>query len=348
MSIIFKKAGTNKINFRKGGKKINFYKTVNTETIPSQIIISNAGTAAFNDTYTIQNGTINNYSYWIGDTNGYYLAALRTGPPENFMWVVVDDTAPPIEAFNGYSFYLMGPIYNPILLNYPPEATSLNAFGVAQGSAVLTYLNNQLSIPSNSLAFWKLADLTDSIGANTLTNNGGVQFVTGKIGNCAQFDGTSQSLGINSFISPFNTASPYTVSLWYNINTLKNYFSLISCSNTGTFNVHGFENGDLAINNSQFADISVSNFFTINSWNHFVITRNSSSQIAVWKNGIKVHESTAVVQYGNVPFINIGNLDTNGTSFATDGKIDAVGLWQRELTEQEILNLYNNGNGLEP
>jgi hypothetical protein len=31
-----------------------------------------------------------------------------------------------------------------------------------------------------------------------------------------------------------------------------------------------------------------------------------------------------------------------------NGKIDAVGLWHRALTQPEITALYNNGNGLEP
>jgi hypothetical protein len=202
--------------------------------------------------------------------------------------------------------------------------------------------------PNGALVFWKLDNLTDSsTNANTLTNNGSVQFVSGKIGNCAQFDGSAKSLNINSFTNSFSAAVPYTISLWYNITMLKNYFSLIGCINIGTLNIHGFANGDLAINNSESEDISVSNFFTTGSWNHFVVTRNSSNQIAVWKNGIKVHESTSTTTYSNVPFINIGNLNTNGTSFATNGKIDAVGIWQRELTEIEIQKLYNNNNGLE-
>jgi hypothetical protein len=213
----------------------------------------------------------------------------------------------------------------------------------------INFPGNQEEFPVNTLAFWKLDNLIDSsINANNLANNGGVEFVQGKIGNCAQFDGTNKSLGISSFTNSFNTASPYTISLWYNITVLKDYFSLIACSNTETFNAHGFANGDLAVNNSASADISVPSFFTTGSWNHLIITRNSSNQITVWKNGIQVHQSTATTTYGNVPFINIGNLETNGTAFATNGKIDAVGIWQRQLTETEIQMLYNNGNGLEP
>ena len=203
--------------------------------------------------------------------------------------------------------------------------------------------------PSGYLAFWKLDNTTDSSpNGNNLLNPSNVQFVPGKINNCAQFDGTGKSLELASFSSPFNSASPYTISLWYNITTLKNYFSLIGCSDGETVNIHGFASGDLAINNSAAGDVSVLNFFTTGSWNHLVVTRNSSDQIAVWRNGVKVQESTSTGTYGNVPFINIGNVNTSGTSFAMDGKIDAVGIWQRTLTQTEIQTLYNNYDGREP
>jgi len=205
------------------------------------------------------------------------------------------------------------------------------------------------SFPSNGLlAFWKLDDITDASGnGNNLINTNDVQFVAGKIGNCAQFDGTGKSLGLDSFSSPFSSDSPYTISLWYNVTTLKNYFSLVGCVDVETLNIHGSVDGSLDINNSAVRDFYVENFFTTGSWNHFVATRNSSGQIVAWRNGVKVQESASTATYGNIPFINIGNLDTSGDLFAMDGKIDAVGIWQRELNESEIESLYNSGNGLE-
>lgn len=199
------------------------------------------------------------------------------------------------------------------------------------------------------IAFWKLDDLSDSSGnGNTLTNTNAT-FVPGKIGDCAQFDGTGNTyLTLSSFSSTFDTSLPYTVSLWYNITTLKNYFTLIGCSNIETFNIHGFENGDLKVNNSASADAAVNGFFTTGSWNHMVVTRDSSNNIRIWQNGVKVYDAPATVSYGNVPFINIGYLNGYGSVFATDGKIDLVGIWSVELTEDQIKQLYNNGGGLEP
>jgi hypothetical protein len=206
------------------------------------------------------------------------------------------------------------------------------------------------AFPSNGLlAFYKLDDLTDASGnGNTLTDEGNVAFSSGKIGNCAQFNGTGQSLGLNSFSSPFSSNLPYTISLWYNVTTLKNYFSLVGCSETETINIHGDVDGGLSINNAGESDINIPNFFTAGSWNHLVVTRNSSNEIEVWKNGVSLGATASTDTYGNIPFLNIGNYDTSGEQFAMDGKIDAVGIWQRTLTQSEIESLYNNYNGLEP
>lgn len=203
-------------------------------------------------------------------------------------------------------------------------------------------------VPAGPLAFWKLSDVTDSSpNGNTLTNNNSVQFVAGKIGNCAEFNGSNNYLRLNSFSSSFATNSPYTISLWYNITTLKNYFTLIGCSNTGTFNIHGFANGDLAVNNSAAADASIAGFFTTNSWNHMVVSRDISGNIKIYKNAVQLYNASAQVTYGLVPFIEIGALSSYGSVFATNGKIDAVGIWTRELNQSEINDLYNNGKGTE-
>lgn len=206
------------------------------------------------------------------------------------------------------------------------------------------------SIPTqNLLAFWNLSNLTDASGnGNTLINNGGVQFVSGKVGNCASFNGSNKALRLDSFSSSFSSGSPFTISLWYNITNRKDYFTLIGCSQGSTLNVHGFSNGDLAVNNSASADASISGFFTENSWTHFAVARTSTGNLKIWKNGTIAYNSVAKVSYGNVPFIEIGNLSSYGTTFALDGKIDSVGIWQRELTQSEIDTLYNSGNGLEP
>ena len=105
-----------------------------------QLYITNATTTVFNDTYTKGEGDINGFSYWVGDTNGYYIFAVLSGPPGNFCWGVTDDVEAPIILQNGYIFYCMGFVYNPIV-DCPPENTYQYTVGTAVGTATLSYVS---------------------------------------------------------------------------------------------------------------------------------------------------------------------------------------------------------------
>jgi hypothetical protein len=113
-----------------------------TGSILQQIVITGAGTASFNDTYSLQQGYINGYRFWKGDTNGYYIAAFQVGPFGNYCWKVAENKADgllgPVSVGSGYTFYCMGDAYNPTLLDAPPQGLSQSSFGIAVGSATLS------------------------------------------------------------------------------------------------------------------------------------------------------------------------------------------------------------------
>jgi len=202
-------------------------------------------------------------------------------------------------------------------------------------------------LQENNLAFWALEDLTDSSpNGNTLTNNNSVQFVAGKIGNCAEFNGTNNFLRLNSFSSSFNSSTPYSISIWHNITTLKDFFTLVGCNSSTSLHIHGNLAGALAVNNSQSGDVSIASFFTTNTWHHLVVTRNASNFIKVYKNASLVYNALGGVTYGNVPNLQLGALAGNG-SFFLSGKLDAVGLWTSELSQADVNLLYNGGAGLQ-
>ena len=202
-------------------------------------------------------------------------------------------------------------------------------------------------LSEDNLAFWRLEDTTDSSpNGNTLTNNNSVQFVAGKIGNCAEFNGTNNFLRLSSFSSSFNASSPYSVSAWHNITTLKDFFTLAGCSTAQSLHIHGNASGALAVNNSQTADISIASFFVTSEWHHLVVTRNSSGILKVYKDASLVYNAVQGVTYGSVPNIQLGALQGNA-SFFMSGKLDAVGLWTRELDQTEVNQLYNGGVGLQ-
>lgn len=214
-----------------------------------------------------------------------------------------------------------------------------------------------MALTDNLLAFYKLNDLTDSSGNNrTLTNNGNVSFASGKIGNAAVFDGNSQLTIPSTF---WGGLEGVTVSTWVkidpNIDPSKSgmLFSIWNNGNGG---------GPLLVDYSAGNDKLYFVFPTTDggwidftgvelhdgTWKHVVFVYNgSTARFFVDNQQVFSREQTGltIADQNGVPFV-IGGLDDDlSRSFL--GEIDAVGIWNRALTEPEIATLYNSGTGLE-
>lgn len=222
--------------------------------------------------------------------------------------------------------------------------------------SLLMHFNPVPTFPPEAVAFWKLDSLDDSSGnSNTLSNVNGAQFVSGKISDCAQFDG-SNYLSINSGLSPtLNPSGTFAVSFWAYPTELYNYGAFFSGTgdNGYGFNIHSDQDGDLFFNNAQASDCFVSNVFTNNAWHHMVCMKDGeNNKLIVYKNNNKIYDAGAGQSYSTDFYrITIGGYRYPGSSTLNQpqiGLIDAVGIWNRLLTEEEIAQLYSNGDGLEP
>jgi len=205
-------------------------------------------------------------------------------------------------------------------------------------------------MPTGALAFWKLDDVTDSINGNTLTNNDGVQFVAGKIGNCAQFDmsNTLSNSTLSPQFNPYGSTGEFTISIWVNPNSLSNYQAFIGGPQASTFVIHTDSAGGLNCNEAQAGDAYVATGLSTGIWQHIVFIKSLDGNSKVWLNGANIYNNTTQnsENYNPTNGVTLGALYTN--TYPYNGKLDMVGLWNRELTEQEIQQLYNGGNGLEP
>jgi len=230
-------------------------------------------------------------------------------------------------------------------------AGATQAKALYYGSRLLWNAADPSTLLNNILAFYKLNDdgtgglsLSDSSGNNcTLTNSNSVSLSTGAIQGAALFAGTGHYLSAS--IS-FNPAQPYTISMWVNVATLRNYFSLFAGSAAGTLNIHGDSSGGLSWNNGASGDFSQSAFFTANQWIHCVFLRGSANAMSIYKNGTLVKSATGSTNYSPITQVDIGNVRHMG-GFEFSGRIDALGVWNRALTTAEIAKLYKSGTGFE-
>ena len=217
--------------------------------------------------------------------------------------------------------------------------------GVVQGGG-----GGSIDLTNGLQAFYKLSDTSDSSGNNrTLTNNGNVSFGSGKIGNAAVFDGsgilqlpncnfpaqnddrsifgwlkTSENKGIRKFLFSYGT----------------NNFEVLYCMAVN-------ESGCLAFylysGAGELNTDDPNHLVDDDSWHHFGVIQ-SSSQRKVYLDGINIWSYEGAVNTDPNSTFEIGAWNS-AEQFI--GQIDAVGIWNRALSDAEIAELYNNGTGLE-
>jgi len=249
--------------------------------------------------------------------------------------------------------------------NLVPVSDSLNISEFLSTSISSTLLYGLTS-------YWKLnessGDATDSVGSYTLTNTSST-FTTGKINNCATFDGSSKRFNNTSFSTP----AAITVSCWVNLTSLPTTDSLRSLVNkykvgtpSGGFDLGLYNSGGTqkvrffcayytwaapSSTNGQY-DITLST----STWYHIVGTFDSGGYSKLYINGDL--KATGANITGSPSLPNIGasdgfclgywqNSNDSTRSRYTDGLIDETGIWSRALSSDEITALYNSGNGLQ-
>jgi arabinan endo-1,5-alpha-L-arabinosidase len=203
------------------------------------------------------------------------------------------------------------------------------------------YFFNIMELTDNLQAFYKLSDLSDSSGNNrTLTNNGNVSFASGKIGNAAVFDGSNELEG--NFQIPFSDSA--SVSLWFNANSLPLESSLFGkrVESTPTVNLAIMDDGRVWLNDYTTPQMSSDvGIISQNTWYH-ICFKTEGGNMSLYINGSLIQTSQSTLASVGQFFIGSGS---NINYF--DGQIDAVGIWNRALSDAEVAELYNNGTGLE-
>jgi hypothetical protein len=209
-----------------------------------------------------------------------------------------------------------------------------------------------MSLLTNLISYYKLSDTSDSVGSNTLTNTGSVDFTqTGKLGGttkCAT--GTNTTGGYLKVASDlgYNSASSNTWNFWYKsaASMSSGYImDVISGTNTirgivyedgSTKKLHGFANGNEVL----------SGVLTQNMWYMVTLTKSGTA----WEffiNGIS--QGTTTTGGGSYTatagFMLLNGLQTGGIQ--TTSSVDECGIWSRVLSSTEVTQLYNGGAGLQ-
>ena len=200
------------------------------------------------------------------------------------------------------------------------------------------------------------SNANDSFGTNNGTAQGGLTYGTGKIGNAFTFNGS------NSYVSlPENSirfTNSFSTSFW--LKTTVNQTGgggLISDYYWGSedwgYIIRLRTDNKISVfwrKDSTFNSVVSSSALSLNQWNHVsVVWDKVNTNWKIYINGVLDNQLTSV-NASNITYAvgsnrtNIGSINSYGPD-CLNGSMDSINFWNKTLTQSEITELYNSGNG---
>lgn len=207
---------------------------------------------------------------------------------------------------------------------------------------------------TNLVAAYKAENnANDSLGGYNGTAQGGLTYSTGKSGNAFVGNGTNAYVLLTDDTFKFTDA--FSINVWVYLSSsttnsvfIQNYFYQGGLGEAGWLLEHG-NNGSLRFYMltapGSITQLNYSYAGNYNAWHMLTLTKASSSgALKLYIDGVLVtsNSSPGVIYYHTSNYSTIGVAKyTGGASgyLENGGKIDEVGVWNKELTTTEITEL---------
>ena len=191
----------------------------------------------------------------------------------------------------------------------------------------------------------------NALGTNNGTAQGGLTYGVGKVGTAFVFNGTNSQIDFTA--DTMNIGDTFSISYWgYYVNNssngqcvLSNYYETGGKWGFFIYTSNGIHYLNRFNGTTQYS--LQSTVIPINTWKHFVFTRKANST-KIYVDGVLVASDTnsAVTAYNVLCKPRIGSREITGVwRLASGTNIDALNVWNKELTATEVTELYNSGNG---
>jgi hypothetical protein len=215
-----------------------------------------------------------------------------------------------------------------------------------------------MALKDDLVGYWKFEDNgNDSSGnGNTLTTS--IEgYVTGKIDKGADFEYSNKSYCYipSDDAGDLHMTGSQTWQAWFKPESLSSTTGRIFSfgRNPNYVELWAGSGGDPIVNIQGLSDTwyaGSSGLLTNGNWSHIIFTYDASAGTAkLWHNGTKVDSSTGLT--GSVRDVSsyaftIGRQSgLDSTDGAIDGILDEVAVWSRALSDEEVGELYNSGDG---
>ncbi len=201
------------------------------------------------------------------------------------------------------------------------------------------------------ISYYKLeGDGSDAAGTSNLTLNNSPATAAGHSGNALSFNGTNQFA--NTTVSVLDTSRSYTVSTWVYFDGSAGWHSILTQDGSNVSSFFLQERDDtgkfaFVVTTSDVANAAVVKVDalaapTANTWFHITgVYDASAQQIRFYVNGALQGSASFTSAWNATGSTVLGAGKWNGArvDYFT-GRIDETGLYQRALSDQEVLSLY--------
>lgn len=225
----------------------------------------------------------------------------------------------------------------------------MSLVSIAAGQSVkMAYVLASSTLLDQLIHYWKLeeaqaVDKVDQLGTWNLGPTNQPPSVTGKNGNAAQFT-TGKHLSKTGITQP----SIVTVSLWIK-HTGSAAWQVIADFGIplqGSVFLMGMGSGAVVVGkpSGTTGNDIVSSSISSGAWHHLVgMMDTGTNTIKLWIDSVPIGTETYVGAEPSVSAFWVGAGTFNDNNFS--GDIDEIGMWDRELLQSEVDELYGGGTG---
>jgi uncharacterized repeat protein (TIGR01451 family) len=208
------------------------------------------------------------------------------------------------------------------------------------------------ALPSGVAAWYRAsADASDAVGANTGTAIGGASYITGKVGQAFNFNGTSAYVSVpdNSTLRP----SSLTLEGWVWFTSIPSTGVIVSKTiGSAAFDSYllWYQGGALhgVVGNSGGPGTIIDYTWTptLNTWYHVAFTYDSTGQsetLYVDGAAVSTASNTTAIGYDANPLLIGAEIENSTTQYFFPGLIDELTFYNRALSQSEVQTVFGAG-----
>jgi hypothetical protein len=228
----------------------------------------------------------------------------------------------------------------------PPFKINANAYVATRGAYPSSTYSADNSIYGNPAMNITYYSITDYMGKNNETNGASIQNVSGKFGKSMDFNGAGTYINITNPGSVFDQRN-LTISAWINpTHQGDSYQRIVDRVYNGqfAFYIRGggsdkYLGGSLKTSGTSFDSSIATCIYNVNTWQHVVMSYNGTGA-SFYINGAYCGSGVATGSLSSSTS-NIVIGQSVGATGNFNGSIDDVQIYNRSLTSQEVLGIYN-------